>query len=119
MRLTKCLWLDDENLRTYVLPPGDCVTLAKVASEGNRIRSCASYCASVHITTQGIGCLAHLVHHIRGPVFPDEVQESVLFLEDDGAFGWVWIHEVGSFASECAASFEGEQDRFVGHCGSM
>lgn len=36
---TKCLWLDEENFKTYTLPEDDCETLTNVASDGNRIRS--------------------------------------------------------------------------------
>jgi hypothetical protein len=36
--LTKCLWFDEENLRTYTRPLA-CGTFTKLASGGNRIRS--------------------------------------------------------------------------------
>lgn len=49
MRLTKCLWFEDENLRTYVRPQADLSTFTSVASPGNRIRSCSSkaHCESL------------------------------------------------------------------------
>lgn len=39
MQLTKCLWSELSNRRTYVLPPGACSTFLNVASPGKRIRS--------------------------------------------------------------------------------
>lgn len=103
---TKCLWFDDENLRTYVRPHADWSTFTSVASPGNNIRSCSNHAVNTE-PTHVCSDPTHLHYCVSRPVLPYEMQKAVLaVLQNDRALCRFRVDEAGGLAPKAAAGFK-------------
>ena len=54
---------------------------------------------------------AYLADFSGRPILPDEMQQIIFtIIEDDGAFLWFGVNEIGAIASKCATGFESQDE---------